>query len=148
MNHEAVFYDPEALVEPIRIVRNYARLSDFDEGDPYVYIECIPTIYPVNGHSTPVTPGTVIEYEIPDMFGRPWASLWERHLEQDMAKPEKDDIFSFDGSSSPVRRSPKSTRRLQCPMQQRCEGLWVCRCCCAHRARSRTSSSPRNLRTR
>ena len=56
-NHEAIFYDPEALVQPIRIVRNYAKPSGFDEGDPIEFIECIPTIFPVKGHATPVSPG-------------------------------------------------------------------------------------------
>ncbi len=49
LNHESVFYDPEAFVEPIRIVRNYQRLSGFEEGDPPPFIECIPTIYPDQG---------------------------------------------------------------------------------------------------
>ena len=44
LNHEAIFHDPEALVEPVRIIRNYVKLSDFDEGDPYVFIECTQTI--------------------------------------------------------------------------------------------------------
>ena len=57
LNHEAVLYDPEALVEPIRLVRNFTRLSGFEQGDPYTYIRCVPTIYPVKGHSTPVSPG-------------------------------------------------------------------------------------------
>ena len=95
LNHEAIFYDPEAFVEPIRIVRNYARLSDFDEGDPYTYIECIPTIYPIKGHATPVSPGTTIEYEVPDMFGRPWAHLWEEYFEKGMKRPDDEDIFDF-----------------------------------------------------
>ena len=68
LNHESVFYDPEAFVEPIRIVRNYQRLSGFEEGDPPPFIECIATIYPIKGHSTPVSPGAVIEYEVPDMY--------------------------------------------------------------------------------
>jgi hypothetical protein len=96
MNHEAVFYDPEAFVEPIRIVRNYARLSGFEQGDPPPFIECIATIFPVNGHSTPLTPGAKFEYEVPDMFGRPWARLWEQYFEQGMKRPEQADIFDFD----------------------------------------------------
>src|SRR5215831_4310744 len=35
LNHEAIFYDPEALVTPVRIVRNYVKLATFKEGDPY-----------------------------------------------------------------------------------------------------------------
>jgi hypothetical protein len=95
LNHEAIFYDPEALVEPIRIIRNYARLSGFEEGEPYTFIECIPTILPVKGHSTAVSPGNVIEYEVPDMYGRPWAQMWEKYFEQGMEKPKDEDIFTF-----------------------------------------------------
>jgi hypothetical protein len=95
MNHEAVFYDPEAFVEPIRIVRNYARLSGFEEGDPPPFIECIATIFPVEGRSTPLTPGARFEYEVPDMFGRPWARLWEQYFEEGMQRPEQEDIFDF-----------------------------------------------------
>jgi hypothetical protein len=95
LNHEAILYDPEALVEPIRIVRNYARLGEFEQGDPYVYIRCNPTIYPVKGKSTPVSPGTVIEYEVPDMYGRPWAQMWEKYFEAGMERPKEEDIFSF-----------------------------------------------------
>ncbi len=34
LNHEGIFYDPEALVEPIRMIRNLERISGFDDGDP------------------------------------------------------------------------------------------------------------------
>ena len=95
LNHEAVFYDPDALVEPVRIVRNYVKLSGFDQGDPYVFIECVPTIYPVNGKATPVTPGQTIEYTVPDMYGRPWAHMWEEYSEKGMEKPQSEDIFNF-----------------------------------------------------
>ena len=96
LNHEAIFYDPEALVEPVRIVRNYVKLSDFDEGDPYVFVECVQSIFPIDGYATPVSPGQDIEYQIPDMYGRPWADIWEQNFEQDMEKPQQDDIFSFE----------------------------------------------------
>ncbi len=96
LNHEAIFYDPEALVEPVRIVRNLEKTSGFEEGDPYVFIECVQTIFPIQGASTPVTPGQVIEFEVPDMYGRPWAQMWERYNEQDMQRPVNEDIFSFD----------------------------------------------------
>jgi hypothetical protein len=96
LNHEAIFYDPEALVEPVRIIRNYSKTSGFEEGDPYVFIECVQTIFPINGKATPVSPDTVIEYQVPDMYGRPWAQMWERYNEQGMEKPDAEDIFSFD----------------------------------------------------
>jgi hypothetical protein len=96
LNHEGIFYDPEALVEPIRIVRNLDKIGGLDAGDPYQFIECIPGMFTIDGRATPVAPGTVIEYKVPDMFGRPWAGIWEEHHEQGMQKPEREDIFSFD----------------------------------------------------
>jgi hypothetical protein len=73
------------------------KLSDFDDGDPYVFIECTQTIYPIDGVATPVSPGQVIQYEVPDMYGRPWAHIWEEYWEKGMEKPDDDDdIFSFD----------------------------------------------------
>jgi hypothetical protein len=92
--HEAVFYDPDALVEPMRIVRNLNKQSGPESGDPYTYIECVQTIYPVNGKATPLSPGATFEYEVLDMFGRPWSKLWERH-ETNMEKPANEDLFDF-----------------------------------------------------
>ena len=96
LNHEAVFYDPEALVEPIRIVRNFDKLGDLTEGPPYIYIDCVQTIFPVNGKATPMTPGATFEYEVLDMYGRPWGYMWEKYYEQGMQRPEEEDIFSFE----------------------------------------------------
>jgi hypothetical protein len=96
LNHETVFYDAEALVEPIRIVRNLQRVGGFEEGPPLSYAECVPTIYPVEGHATPVSPGDVIDYEVPDLFGRPWADMWETYFEQNMERPKEGDLFDFE----------------------------------------------------
>jgi hypothetical protein len=95
LNHEAIFYDPEALVQPIRIVRNYVKLSGFDQGDPYPFIQCVQTIFPKDGKGSPVTPGQVIQYRVPDMYGRPWAQIYEEYFEKGMEKPKPPDIFSF-----------------------------------------------------
>ena len=92
----AVFYDPEALVEPVRMIRNLERASGFEEGEPFTFIECVPTIYPIKGRATPASPGAVIEYKVPDMFGRPWAKIWEEFHEPGMARPKNEDIFKFD----------------------------------------------------
>ena len=83
-------------MQPVRIIRNYVKLSGIEQGDPYVFIECIPTIMPINGTATPVTPGQVIEYEVPDLYGRPWAKIWEKYWEKGMQKPEEEDIFSYE----------------------------------------------------
>jgi len=83
-------------VEPLRIVRNFAKQSDLQEGDPYIFIECVQTLYPVNGLTTPITPGTMLQYQVPDMYGRPWAQLWEQYHEQGMERPDEEDIFRFE----------------------------------------------------
>jgi hypothetical protein len=95
LDHEGVFYDPEALVEPIRIVRDFVKLSDLDEGDPYVFTQCLQTIYPQNGRATPVAPPATIQYDVLDMYDRPWAQIWEKYWEQGMSRPEPEDIFTF-----------------------------------------------------
>jgi hypothetical protein len=97
LNHEAIFYDADALVEPIRIVQNMQKQGNYsDEGQtPFVFIECVQTIFPVDGRATPVSPGQVIEYQVPDMYDRPWGHIWEQYWEQDMQAPEAEDIFSF-----------------------------------------------------
>jgi hypothetical protein len=96
LNHEAVFYDPESLVEPIRIVRNYVKTNDLNKGDPFVFIECIANILPVEGRATAIQPGQTIPFEVPDMYGRPWAQNWEKYFEKGMEKPKEEDIFKFD----------------------------------------------------
>jgi hypothetical protein len=96
LNHEAIFYDSEALVEPIRIIQTMNKQGSFADETPYVFIECVQTIFPVDGRATPVGPGQTIEYEVPDMYDRPWAAIWEDYFEQDMERPEEEDIFSFD----------------------------------------------------
>jgi hypothetical protein len=97
LNHETIFYDPEALVEPVRIVRDFVKTSDFTEGEPYVFPECIQTIFPIEGLATPVAPGRTFEFEVPDMYGRPWAQIWEKYWEEGMRRPaEGEDIFSFE----------------------------------------------------
>jgi hypothetical protein len=80
------------------MVRNIEKHEDLDEGVPYQFIECVPSIYPIDGVATPVSPGAIIDYQVPDMYGRPWATLWRQYHEQDMqpAEPAGDDIFSFD----------------------------------------------------
>jgi len=98
LRHETVFYDPEAYVEPVRIVRDLEKLGNLDEDEPFTYVECIRQIFPIEGRAQSVAPGTVIpDYEVPDMYGRPWAHIWRKYWEAGMRPPaENDDIFSFE----------------------------------------------------
>ncbi|HEX5047569.1 MAG TPA: hypothetical protein VFX89_10640 [Gammaproteobacteria bacterium] len=96
INQEGIFYDPEALVQPIRIVRNLDKLAGgFKEGDPFQFIECVPGMFPVNGRPTPEGPGATFEYKVPDMYGRPWAEIWREYHEKGMEPPAEKDIFEF-----------------------------------------------------
>jgi hypothetical protein len=97
IRHEAVLYDPEVFVEPVRIVQYWEKAGELNEGDPYVYLRCAQTIFPINGRPTPLSPGTVITYTVPDLYQRPWAQIWEQYFEQGMTRPDTEtDIFSFD----------------------------------------------------
>ena len=99
INHEAIFYDPEALVEPVRVVRNLNRVGGVEEGNPYTFIECVPNILPEKGRARPIAPGQIFQYEIPDIFGRPWAVMWEKYFEEGMKNPAKErmeELFNFD----------------------------------------------------
>lgn len=102
IEHEIVLYDPEALVEPLRIVQVHIKTGELAEVAPFVYTRCIQSIFPIEGRPRPVSPGVTIEYTVPDMLGRPWAQIWERHFEQNMSRPEADSIFDFQPSG--IRR--------------------------------------------
>jgi hypothetical protein len=95
LEHEIVLYDTEALTEPVKLVQVHIKTGKLTEVDPIAYGRCIQTIFPVEGRPKPLTPGTTIEYTVPDMYGRPWAQMWEQHLEKGMKPPERESIFDF-----------------------------------------------------
>jgi hypothetical protein len=96
IDHETILYDPEALVAPVRIVHRWERAARLNEGNPYVHIECIRYHYPIEGRATPVSPGTTIDFTVPDIYGRPWAQIWERYHEEGMQRPQREALFGFD----------------------------------------------------
>ena len=89
LKQEIVLYDDEAFAEPLRIVHYLDKRAELNEGDPFAIIECLPQSYPVDGFTTPMSPGQTFEYTLPDMFGRPWAEIWERYHEQGMERPTR-----------------------------------------------------------
>ncbi|MDR2216591.1 MAG: hypothetical protein LBE59_12240, partial [Nevskiaceae bacterium] len=95
IKHETVLYDEDTFAQPVRIVQRYQRQGALTDNDPFVYMECVPHIFPIKGIATPVTPGASFEYEYPDIYGRPWAQIWERYHEQGMQRPQDEDIFNF-----------------------------------------------------
>ncbi|HTV77884.1 MAG TPA: hypothetical protein VMF03_06475 [Steroidobacteraceae bacterium] len=103
LRHEAILYDEDALVDPVRIVENWTKSGNLNEGDPFEILECVPAAYPVKGLATPKLPGQTFEYTIPDVFNRPWAQIWEQYFEKGMQNPDSiDDLLNFD----PGRKQP------------------------------------------
>jgi hypothetical protein len=94
LEHETVYYDSEALSEPIRDLRFLSRSGGLTDGPPKTFAYCQQTIFPIDGKGQHVSPGTVIQYEVPSL-DRPWARLYEQ-FESQMQRPEKPDVFSFD----------------------------------------------------
>jgi hypothetical protein len=95
IQHEIVLYDPEAFVQPLRIIQVHIRTGDLDKVDPFIYARCMQTIFPVEGRAKPVSPGTTIPYTVPDLYGRPWAEIWEKHFEKGMKRPAREGLFDF-----------------------------------------------------
>jgi hypothetical protein len=95
IQHEIVLYDPEAFVQPLRIIQVHIRTGDLEKVDPFIYARCMQTIFPIDGRPKPVTPGTTIPYTVPDLYGRPWAEIWEKNLEKGMKRPEREGLFDF-----------------------------------------------------
>jgi hypothetical protein len=95
IEHEIIFYDPEAFAAPLRLVQVHIKTGELDEVAPFIYSRCIQSIFPIDGRPQPVNIGDVIEYTMPDMYGRPWAQIWERYFEDGMERPEQDSIFDF-----------------------------------------------------
>ena len=57
LEHEAVFYDEEALIQPIRNVRFLARQGELNDVTPNNLTHCNQTFFVVNGRATPLVPG-------------------------------------------------------------------------------------------
>ena len=100
------------MAEPVRIVRNLHKINNFTDND-----ECRTRSSSAcrrssrsTGINTPLTPGTKIEYEMPDMYGRPWAKIWDEYFEQGMSKPESPRTCS---TSSETRARAAASRAIQ-----------------------------------
>jgi hypothetical protein len=94
---EVTMYDPTAFVAPLHLDVIYTWRAGPKSDERYQWKECQQTLFDIDGRLQPVRPGTVIEYEVPDWYDRPWARIWEQYFEQGMQRPEvDDDIFDFE----------------------------------------------------
>jgi hypothetical protein len=88
LDHEAVFYDPEAFVAPVRATYRFARRATPDDPDRrYTFIECLSNIQNTNGRPTQLSR---TDPRFVDYYGRPWARNWDKYFEADWEKPEED----------------------------------------------------------
>lgn len=92
LSREAILYDPEAFVQPIRIVHLWERVGDLNQR-PFDWRQCAQTLFPVEGAQTPVNPGETIDFTVPDMTGRPWADIWVKYFERKMQRSEQKDVL-------------------------------------------------------
>lgn len=86
LDHETVFYDPEAFVQPLRATYRYVRAATTDDPNRrYTYIECLSNLKNVNGRPTQLTKS---DPRYVDYYGRPWAQNWEKYFEVGWDKPQ------------------------------------------------------------
>jgi len=86
LDHETIFYDPEAFVAPVRASFRFARRATMDDPNRrYTYIECLSNIQNTNGRPTQLTNA---DPRFVDYYGRPWAKNWEKYFEADWERPD------------------------------------------------------------
>ena len=86
IDHEAVWYDPDAFVQPLRLKDRFLRWAP--AGDPtarFTFIECLSNIKNVKGYPVQLTKD---DPNFVDYYGRPWAQNWEKWFEQGWDKPD------------------------------------------------------------
>jgi hypothetical protein len=88
IDHEAVFYDPDALLRPVVLKERYLRRADADAPDRRMrHVECLSNIRNVNGMPSQLTSENP---EFVDYYARPWAQVWERYFEKGWDKPSSE----------------------------------------------------------
>jgi hypothetical protein len=86
LDHETIFYDPEAFVEPVRAKFRYVRQAlPSDPERRNTYIECLSNIKNTDGRPRQLSTD---DPRFIDYYGRPWAKNWEQYFEQGWDKPE------------------------------------------------------------
>jgi hypothetical protein len=86
LDHEAIFYDPEAFVAPLHLNMRFVRGATLDNATRRnTYIECLSNLRNVNGRPAQLTSG---DPRFIDYYGRPWAQDWEQYFEVGWDKPD------------------------------------------------------------
>jgi hypothetical protein len=88
LDHEAVFYDPDAFVQPLHATYRFVRVATPDDPSRrYTYIECLSNLKNTNGRPAQLT---AADPRYVDYYGRPWAQNWEKYFEVGWDKPQDD----------------------------------------------------------
>jgi hypothetical protein len=88
LKHEAVFYDPDAFVQPLHVTMQFNRQAALDNATRrYTYIECLSNLRNTDGRPSQLTAS---DPRFIDYYGRPWAQNWEKYFEKGWEKPEDD----------------------------------------------------------
>ena len=87
LDHEAIFYDPDVYVQPIKVNERFLRRATMDDpNERYTFIECLSNINNTNGKPTQLTKA---DPRYVDYYGRPWVQVWETNFEKGWDKPEE-----------------------------------------------------------
>lgn len=90
LDHEAIFYDPDAFIVPVRATYRFARRATMDDPNRrYTVIECVSNIFNTDGRPKQLTNA---DPRFVDYYGRPWAKNWEKYFEKDWDKPADSDV--------------------------------------------------------
>jgi hypothetical protein len=77
------------------MTRTLERISGFEEGEPYTLSSAFRRYIRSTGFAKPGVAGTVFPYKVPNVYGRPWAEIWEEYHEKGMKRPAEKDPFDF-----------------------------------------------------
>jgi hypothetical protein len=87
LDHETVFYDPDAFVAPLRGTFRFTRTATAAEPNRrFNFIECLSNIVNTDGRPTQLT---AADPRYIDYYGRPWAKNWEKYFEKGWEKPDE-----------------------------------------------------------
>ncbi len=88
IDHEAIWYDPLALVQPVRLTERFLRMAPANDPKArFTFIECLSNIHNVEGRPKQLTRD---DPNFVDYYGRPWAQNWEKWFEKGWDKPQED----------------------------------------------------------
>ena len=88
LDHETIFYDPDAFVVPVRASFRFVRAATTDDPERrYNFIECLSNIFNTDGRPRQITNA---DPRFVDYYGRPWAKNWEKYFEAGWDKPQNE----------------------------------------------------------